>query len=419
VRELRGGYSGAFAIVARVKLQYDESTEIFRQELRSWLAENAPSREEMVREPPLSSAHFPEWARGWQRRLFDAGWLVPGWPRELGGRDASPVEQLVYFEELADCHAQRSYNIQGLTIITPSIRDFGSAEQAERFVMPSLRAELSWCLGMSEPGAGSDLASLSTRAEVLDDHFLVTGQKVWTSGAEHADYCLCFVRTDPDAAKHRGISVVIIDMKSPGINVRPLPELTQAEHADFSEVFFDSVRVPRENLVGELNNGWRISAGSLAHERGMLWLSQSVRIERRIESLIELGELEKPGGGRWRDDAHFRDQVASIFVESQALKFMGYSGFGKFARGEASPEHSTLKLLGSELDQKLALLGLEVAGPRALDVSDDTGWFGPISDDPPPWSNQYLRTFGNTIAGGTSEIQRNIIAQRVLGLPRG
>jgi len=400
-----------------MQLHYDEKTEAFRSELRSWLSENVPSEEERQAEPPRSSADMPPWARAWQRRLFDAGWLVPGWPPELGGRNATAVEQLVYFEELARFQAMRSYNIQGLTIIVPSILEYGSEMQRERYVMPSLRGEVTWCLGMSEPGAGSDLAGLSTRAEVVEGNFRVTGQKVWTSGAADSDFCFCFVRSDPEAPKHRGISVLIIDMQSPGIEVRPLPELTNPEHADFSEVFFDDVEVPRENLVGELNAGWGISAGSLAHERGMLWISQSARMESRIEELVALGDEPAAGGGRIGDDALYRDQVATLYVDAQALKFMGYRGFGKFARGESSPEHSTLKLLGSELEQRMCQLAMEAMGPRALDVTTDTGWFGD-STGPAAWSNQYLRTFGNTIAGGTSEIQRNIIAQRVLGLPR-
>lgn len=401
-----------------MQLHYDESAERFRAEFRSWLEENIPSDEERSASVPRSSADLPAWARAWQRRLFDAGWLVPGWPAELGGRDATPVEQLIYFEELSHFPVQRSCNIQGLTIIAPSIHDYGTEGQRERYVLPTLRGEISWCLGMSEPGAGSDLAALSTRADVHDDHFVVTGQKVWTSGAAHADFCFCFVRTDFDAPKHRGISVLIIDMKSPGINVRPLPELTDPEQADFTEVFFDGVEVPGDNLVGELNKGWAISAGSLAHERGMLWLNQSTRMEKRIEELIALGDEEAIGGGRIGDNACYRDQVAAAFIEAQALKFMGYRGFGKFARGEASPEHSTLKLLGSELEQRMCLLALDAVGPRALDITQDSGWFGGPAVEMAPWSNQYLRTFSNTIAGGTSEIQRNIVAQRVLGLPR-
>jgi alkylation response protein AidB-like acyl-CoA dehydrogenase len=368
--------------------------------------------------PSRSSGDIPEWARAWQRRLFDAGWLVPGWPRELGGRDATAVQQLVYFEELAEIPVMRSYNIQGLTIIVPSIREYGSPEQRERYLLQSLHAELSWCLGMSEPGAGSDLASLSSRAERSGDHFVLNGQKVWTSGAAHADLCFCFVRTDPDAPKHRGISVLIVDMQSPGITVRPLPDITNPEHADFNEVFFDDVRVPAENLVGELNRGWAISTASLAHERGMLWTSQTARIEKKTEELIALGNRTSARGSRLGDDAAFRDAVAALYVDGQALKFMGYRGFAKAARGEASPEHSVLKLVGSELEQRLALLAADALGAEALDVEWDRHASYDDASGPPPWSIQYLRSFSNTIAGGTSEIQRNIIAQRVLGLPR-
>ena len=399
-----------------MKLHYDTETERFREDLRAWLEANQPAPEDVRADPFLSSAHIPEWGRAWQRRLFDAGWLVPGWPPELGGRNATPVQQLVYFEEMAKISVMRSCNIQGLTIIAPSIRDYGSPEQQQRYVLPTLRAEISWCLGMSEPGAGSDLAALSTRAELRDDHFLVNGQKVWTSGAAHADYCFCFVRTNPDVPKHRGISVLIVDMKSPGIDVRPLPDLMDRDWADFNQVYFDNVEVPRENLVGELDHGWAISTGSLAHERGMLWTTQAARLEEQIEQLRELASRPAPGGGRLGDDALFRDRFAQLYVDTQALKFMGYEGFAKFARGKASPEHSVLKLLGSELEQRLCLVATEVLGASALDVAFEGRGFR--DGERPVWARYYLRTFSNTIAGGTSEIQRNIIAQRVLRLPR-
>jgi alkylation response protein AidB-like acyl-CoA dehydrogenase len=391
-----------------VQLHFDAETEAFRAELRAWLEANRPSDAEILAEPSRSSAHLTGWARAWQRRLFDAGWLVPGWPPELGGRDASAVQQLVYFEEMARLPLMRSQNPQGLTIIAPSILDWGSEEQKRRYLLPTLRAEISWCLGMSEPGAGSDLAGLSTHAEARDDHFVVTGQKVWTSGAQHADLCFCFVRTDPRAPKHRGISVLIIDMRSPGIDVHPLPHLTDPEQADFTQVYFDGVVVPRENLVGEPGRGWAITTASLAHERGMLWTSQVADLEHRVDALRDLA--------READDPVFRDELAALYVDAQALRFMGYQGFAKFARGQASPEHSVLKLFGSELVQRLTLAATEQRGPAALDVATDKESVQRYSRR--PWMLQYLFSFASTIAGGTSEIQRNIIAQRVLGLPR-
>jgi alkylation response protein AidB-like acyl-CoA dehydrogenase len=400
-----------------VRLSYSPETEAFRAQLREWLQANRPTPQEMRAEPATSSAHLTSWARRWQRRQYDAGWLVPGWPPELGGRNATPIEQMVHAEEMSRIGVMRSYNPQGLSIITPSILDYASEELKQRFALPSLRAEIAWCLGMSEPGAGSDLAGLQTRAELHGDHFLVSGQKIWTSGAHHADYCFCFVRTDPDAPKHRGISALIIDMHSPGVSVRPLPELTDRHHADFNEVFFDGVVVPREQLVGPLHQGWSITAGSLAHERGMMWIGSSARLDGTLGRLTELARRPAPGGRRIGDDPVFRAEFAQLHVDAWALKCMGYRGFAKFARGHISPEHSVLKLFGSEIQQRAARLATEALGAEALDVAY-AGWGYDDAFGEPPWFKRYLQSYGSTISAGTSEIQRNIIAQRVLGLPR-
>ena len=357
---------------------------------------------------------MPRWARDWQRTLFDAGWLVPGWPPELGGRNATPTQQMIYFEEMSSREIMRSANPQGLGIIAPSISDYGTPRQRERFLGPTLRAEISWCLGMSEPGAGSDLASLKTRAELVGDEFIVNGQKVWTSGAHHADWCLCFVRTDPAAPKHKGITALIIDMTSPGVERRPFPDLSDLNFCDFNEVFFTDVRVPAENLVGELNGGWPITQGSLAHERAMLWITYAYDVQRAVRALVELGDRPDGRGGRLGDDARYRDAVASFYVDAQALLTMGYRGFSKFVMGKAAPEHSLLKLYGSESLQKALLFGAEAVGPDGLDLD----WLGLPMWREGSWAIQYLRSFGATIPGGTSEIQRNIIAERVLGLPR-
>jgi alkylation response protein AidB-like acyl-CoA dehydrogenase len=262
---------------------------------------------------------------------------------------------------------------------------------------------------MSEPGAGSDLASLSTRAVRDGDRFVVNGQKVWTSGAHHADYCFCFVRTNPDVPKHKGISCLIIDMKTPGITCRPLPELTEPDFADFNEVFFTDVVVPAENLVGELNRGWPLANGSLTHERGMLWITNVANIERTVEHLIALGEET----GAAADD-RFRDAVAQGAIDAMAMRLLGYKGFGKFARGEFSVEHALLKLFSSETERRLYLVGTEALEGEGI----DTNRVGPPVWREGSWVTQYLRAFSGTIAGGTSEIQRNIIAERVLGLPR-
>jgi alkylation response protein AidB-like acyl-CoA dehydrogenase len=400
-----------------VQLHYDADTERFRSELRAWIHANQPTLAEMRAEPITSSAHLTGWSRRWQRSLFEAGLLVPGWPPELGGRSLPPVEQLVYHEEMAKIPVPRSTNPQGLGIIAPSILDYGSDFLKERYLLPTLRAEIAWCLGMSEPGAGSDLAALSTRAEVHEDRFVVSGQKIWTSGAHHADHCFCFVRTDPDAPKHKGISVLIVDMKAPGIRVRPLPELTDRHHVDFNEVFFDGVVVPRDHLVGPLHQGWSISTGSLAHERGMMWLSSAARLDGMLERLFARARQRGPDGRRIGESASFRDALAGLYVDAQAMWFLGYRGFAKFARGRASPEHSVLKLFGSEVAQRAARFATEALGVDALDV-DYQGRVFDESHGPAPWMRQYLQTYAATISAGASEIQRNIIAQRVLGLPR-
>jgi alkylation response protein AidB-like acyl-CoA dehydrogenase len=287
--------------------------------------------------------------------------------------------------------------------VAPSILDYGTDAQKERFLVPTLRGEITWCIGMSEPGAGSDLAALSTRADVFDDHFVINGQKVWTSGAHESDWAICYVRTDPTLPKHRGISALIVDMKSPGITCRPLPELTEPDFADFNEVFFTDVVVPRENLLGELNGGWPITQGSLAHERAMLWVSHAQNVQRIVEGLVDS-----------HPDAQFHDAIASLYIDSQAMSLMGYLGFAKYAKGQASPEHSLLKLFGSETQREAFLVGTEALGLTAYDR--DHKAVAVVRRG--AWADQYLRAFAATIAGGTSEIQRNIIAERVLGLPR-
>jgi alkylation response protein AidB-like acyl-CoA dehydrogenase len=396
-----------------VHLRYGEAEEAFRAELVAWLDANVPPPE-VLRGPKLSSANLTDWSRAWQRTLFDVGWLVPGWPPELGGRNATPTQQMIYFEEFKKREIPRSMNPQGLGIIAPSIRDYGTDEQRERFLLPTLRAEIAWCLGMSEPTAGSDLASLRTRAVLDGDHFVVNGQKVWTSGAHHADWCLCFVRTDPDAPKHRGISALIVDMRTPGVEARPFAELSDPDYLDFNEVFFTDVAVPAENLLGELNKGWPITQGSLAHERAMLWIDYAYDMDRAVRKLIALGAEPGPDGAPLRDDARFRDEVAGFAIDAQALMLMGYRGFSKFMRGKSSPEHSLLKLYGSESVQKCLEAGAEALGAAAIDSS----LFGPSLWRDGAWIVQWMRSFSGTIPGGTSEIQRNIIAERVLGLPR-
>jgi alkylation response protein AidB-like acyl-CoA dehydrogenase len=394
-----------------VKLTFGPEVEAFRQEFLAWLAENRPTAEEMAAEPALSSGHVPDWARRWTRRMFDAGWLVPGWPPERGGRNAGPVETLVYLEELTRAGIPRTTNPQGLGIIAPSILDYGTEEQVRDYALPILRGERSACLGMSEPGAGSDLASLSTRAVLDGDHFVINGQKVWTSGANYADFCFLFCRTDPEAPKHKGISIVLVELSTPGVTVRPLPEIIVPEHPDLNEVFLDDVVVPRENLVGRMNDGWAMANGSLAHERGMVWLSGVMGLEGAVDTILAEAPaaLDRLAPA---ERALVADGLVESVIDSVAARCLGYRGFAKLVRGGSAPEQALMKAFTSEAQRRLFLRAAELGADHTVDLGT-----GPDTGE--AWIERYFRSFGATISAGSSEIQRNIIAEKVLGLPRG
>ena len=397
-----------------MRLTFDEDTEAFRREFVAWLEANAPTEDETT-ERSRSTADVPAWARAWQRKLFDDGWLVPGNAPEHGGRNATLLQQFVHREELARRNIAASFNPQALGIIAPSILSFGTDEQKARWAVPILRAEMTAALGMSEPNAGSDLASLRTRAVLDGDHFVVNGQKVWTSGAHDADVILTFVRTDPDAPKHKGISALIVATDTPGITRRPFGSVIAKDDLDFNEVFFDDVRVPAENLLGELHGGWRVANGSLGHERAMLWLDYSEHLDRFLEEMSDAAAATDLD-----TDPCVLDWYASVAIDAQAIKLLGYRTLAKTQRGVASNEQSILKLFGSEAIQQAFGNAVETLGPAALDHTVLSGAFEHLQIDAlnASWFNRYLRTFAGTIAGGTSEIQRNIVAERVLGLPR-
>jgi alkylation response protein AidB-like acyl-CoA dehydrogenase len=393
-----------------MKLGYDDSVEVFREEFLAWLAENRPAQEEMLAEPAVSSAHRPGWSQRWARRMFDDGWLVPGWPPELGGRDAGPIETLVYLEELNSAGVPRTTNPQGLGIVAPSLLDYGNEAQIGEYAMPLLRGETTACLGMSEPEAGSDLANLKTRAVLDGEQFIINGQKVWTSGAAYADFCFLFCRTDPDVPKHKGISIVLLPMDTAGVTVRPLKEIVHPDFPDVAEVFLEDVVLPTSNLVGEMNNGWRMANGSLAHERSMVWLGAVMEIERSMQGLLAmLPGVIGPMGSQERAVA--ADEAVGLYIDTQAVRCLGYRGFARFLKDGSAPEQALMKLYASETRQRMALTSAELVGPHSLVTTQSRrSPVGTLED--------YFETFAGTISAGSSEIQRNIIAERVLGLPR-
>ncbi|MER5756344.1 acyl-CoA dehydrogenase family protein [Streptomyces sp. NPDC002088] len=391
-----------------MRLTFDDDVESFRAEFTAFLDANLPAEAEAA-ERSRSTGHLPEWARRWQRLQFDSGWLLPGNPPEFGGRNATVVQSYVHLEELARRRIFHSFNPQGVGIIAASLLSFGTEEQKHRWAVPILRAELTAALGMSEPGAGSDLASLRTRAVLDGDHFVVDGQKVWTSGAHDADVLLTFVRTDPEAPKHKGISVLLIPTDSPGLTRRPFAAFTGPEDKDFNEVFFEGVRVPAENLVGRLNEGWRVANGSLGHERTLMWLGDAERMSDLLRDFSAATAVDK-------------DWYATLVMDRQALMLLGSAALARAARGEQDvPALSVLKVLGSEASQRALERALEAAGPEGLIHPRHTAPYYHMSFDDAfaSWFHRYARSFGGTIAGGTSEIQRTIVAHRVLGLPRG
>ena len=351
----------------------------FRAEVREWLAENLPG------EPG------PEWSR----KLYDAGYAGMTWPEEYGGRGEPYSHQAIQLEEFARHEAPQHMNVIALGMAGPTIMAHGTDEQKQRYLPKMLTAEEIWCQGFSEPGAGSDLAAVRTRIDPADGHFVVNGQKVWSSFAHIADFCILVGLSDPDAPRYRGLTYVILDMKAPGVDVRPLRQITG--EAEFNEIFFTNVEVPRENLLGEIGGGWQVAMTTLLHERGTLGFALGGALETQVTKLVALAKE------RAREDPVIRDRVAQEWIELQALKLMNNRSLTTLMQtGIPGPEGSGSKLHWSEQNQRLTKLAMEI-----LDGEDD-GY----------WRHQQLRSRGNTIEAGTSEILRNIIAERVLGLPR-
>lgn len=392
-----------------MQLRFDDDVEEFRAEFAAFLDAHLPDAATASRRRSHSSADVPEWARDWQRLQFDHGWLLPGNPPEFGGRNATILQQYVHLQELSARRIYHSFNPQGVGIVAASLLSFGTAEQKTRWARRILRAEITAALGMSEPGAGSDLAGLRTRAVRDGDEFVVDGQKVWTSGAHDADVLLTFVRTDPDAPKHKGISVLLIPTDTPGVTRRPFASVCGPHDLDFNEVFFEGVRVPAENLVGPLHGGWGVANGSLGHERTLLWLSYADRLEELAADFAPQTVLD-------------RDHYATLIMDSYALRLLGSAALARAARGEQDVAAlSVLKVFGSEAVQTASGHALRAQGADGLIHPARTSAFNPLNLDAfgASWFERYTRSFAGTIAGGTSEIQRNIIAERVLGLPRG
>ena len=386
----------------------------FRGEVRDWLESNLP---EGWGTPAFAAPQTPDeevaFLRQWQRSLYDGGWAGLDWPKAYGGREIGIMEDIIWCEEYARVRGPNQISMSvGTDLVGPTLIARGAEWQKERFLEPILKGEEVWCQGFSEPNAGSDLASLRTRAEVVGDEIVVNGQKTWTSFAHQAEWCILLVRTRADAAKkHQGITFVLCDMNTPGITIRPLIEMTG--HAWFNEVFFDNVRIPIENVVGEIDKGWDIVMTTLSVERGSS--SQQAGLISDMELILELAKKTQRGGGPASRDPIVRQKLAGFAAEVMLMKMSVLRNAGELEKkGIPGPEGSMLKVVWSELDQRIKEFAVDLLGPAGLVPEGD-----PSAVQDGYWAYELLWSRAASIYAGTSEVQRNIIATRVLGLPRG
>jgi alkylation response protein AidB-like acyl-CoA dehydrogenase len=382
-----------------VDLTLSPAEESFRDELRSWLEANNPGRE------PTGDEDAFEFRRQWQRKLHSEGWAGVSWPKEYGGRGATLVEQAIFNEETVRSRTPSVANVLGIAMGGPTVIAHGTEEQRKRYLPPILSAEEIWCQGFSEPDSGSDLASVKTRAVRDGDEWVVTGQKVWTTIAHHAKWCMLVARTNPDAPKHKGLTYFLMDMEQEAVGVRPLRQITG--EAEFNELFIEEARIPDENIVGGEGNGWAVAITTLMHERATLAFGLQVAVQIAVRELVEKAQKTRGRNGAMAsEDPVIRQRIAQLMMESEVLRLNAYRGLSAIMRnGVPGPEGSLGKWHWSEVNQSLTELAMDIAGPHAMLTEDD-------------WTYRFLRARANSIEGGTTEILKNIVAERVLGLPR-
>jgi alkylation response protein AidB-like acyl-CoA dehydrogenase len=392
--------------------EFTAEQEKFRHEFRTWLEANVPEDLKGDFEPIDSTP--PDWESfhkraAFQKKMYEAGWMGIWWPREYGGRGASLIEQVIYEEEFKRARSPLPVNFAPINQWGPTLIHFGTTAQKQRFLARMLSGEDTWCQGYSEPNAGSDLAALQTRAEDHGDYFILNGQKIWTTSAQFADWMYMLVRSDPSAPKHKGISCIYLDMHSPGVEVRPLVTMSGERH--FNEVFFDNVRVPKDSLVGPLNEGWRVAMITLAYERA---ISGGSGHQNQVNRLKDLARRLTIDGRPANQDAYVRQQLVQLEIECEALKYTGLRALTRQLRGQpAGPELSLMKVAGCDLVLKITRFATELLGSYAV-IAESSGPIPETAD----WMMRVLNVRGTTISGGTTEISRNIIGERTLGLPK-
>jgi alkylation response protein AidB-like acyl-CoA dehydrogenase len=395
-----------------VDFTFTPAEEHFRLELRRWLDDHLPAGWGTPGyQYPKTYDAWVALRRQWDRTLHAGGYAGLSWPKEYGGRGATLIEQVIYYEEVARARAPEELGRNAKLLLGPTIIHHGTEEQKKRFLPRILSGEDIWCQGFSEPNAGSDLASLATRAVCDGDDLVVTGQKVWTSNATVSDWIFMLVRTDANAPKHQGITFLLADMRTPGITVRPIIQMTGSP--EFCETFFDGARVPQSNVIGKVNEGWQVTSTALNHERGTMAFHRHAMMRVEFDELLDLARRLRRGGRPVADDPLLRQRLAQCHAELELLRWTLYRNLTRQLRGTpAGAEGSIVKLYWSELYQRINDLALEILGP-ASQIAD-----GALAEEGGRWQFRFLKSRGDSIHSGTNEIQRNIIGERLLGLPR-
>jgi alkylation response protein AidB-like acyl-CoA dehydrogenase len=394
-----------------MEFNYSPEQEAYRMEVRRWLEANQPPPLNRQQKETVDDDAMWDRLKAWHKKLYHAGWAGLTWPKEYGGRGATFIEQVIFQQELGRLGLPMGCNVLGTIMTGPAIMQWGTEAQKQRYLQPILSGDEIWCEGMSEPGAGSDLAALQTRAELRGDEFIVNGQKVWTTIAHRSDYCQLFVRTDPDAPKHKGLSALLVDMKAPGVSVRPLKQITG--DADFNEIFYEDVHVPKDNLLGPLNMGWQVLVSTLMHER--FGIGETLGgTEQTLQELIGIARRVKLNGHAAIEEDDIRQQLAQFAIEVNAKKYNGLRSLSKRLKGQQpGAEASISKLVSTDLQQRMIKFASRLLGGYAM--LERRSPFAPNGD----WMRRILGSESMTIAGGTSAVQKNMIGERILQLPKG
>jgi alkylation response protein AidB-like acyl-CoA dehydrogenase len=392
-------------------LSFNEKQEEYRQQARKWLIDHIPEGWGTPEyEWPDDEVERGKILREWDRKLYEGGYAGISWPKEYGGQGLTHVEDIIFNEEAGKLNAPGGLNVLGKLLLGPTLMLFGTEEQKHRFLPPLLRGDEIWCQGFSEPNAGSDLAAIQTKAELDGDKWVINGQKVWTSFAHHADWCFVLARTDHELPKHKGITFFLVPMDSEGITVRPLVQING--NKDFNEVFFDNVSIPKENVVGGVNNGWNVAMGTLGFERGTLALGRQVRFQNEFDTLVNISNSLSKNGESISQNSYYRQRMAEIFAEIRILRYHGLKTISQLLNeGKLGPEASLQKIFWSTMHVNMGKLGLDILGEEGPYIGKESLGRGALQEID-------FGSRGETIYAGTSQIQKNIIAERILGMPR-